>query len=226
MRFLMAEELRAIRILDALRNEYPNSGRTILHFRSPLELLIATVLSAQCTDEKVNEVTGVLFKKYKTAEDFAEADENDLRRIIRPTGFYIVKSRRVKEICQTLVKEYDSRVPRSMKDLLTLKGVARKTANIVLTNAYGVVEGIAVDTHVMRLSKRLALSVKKDRDKIEQDLMKLIPKERWSEVNSLLVEHGRRVCKGRKPFCIDCVIRELCPSAEVFLKEGRNGEIP
>lgn len=144
-------------------------------------------------------------------------------REIRQSGFYRVKAQRIKQICQTLVEEYGSEVPRTMEELTNLNGVARKTANIVLSNAYGIVEGIAVDTHVMRLSQRLELSKQKDRNKIELDLMKLIPRENWFEVNHLLIEHGRRICKARRPLCKACVVRELCPSAEYFLRSGKNG---
>jgi len=219
----MDERERALRILQLLREAYPAVKGTALNFRTPLELLVATILSAQCTDEKVNEVTKKLFKKYRTAKDFAEADLSELERDVKPTGFYRVKAQRIKGIAQTLVEEYNSEVPRSMEELTKLNGVARKTANIVLSNAYGIVEGIAVDTHVMRLSKRLGLSKQKDRNKIERDLMELIPKENWFEVNHLLIEHGRRTCRAKKPLCKTCVVREPCPSAEQFLRSGKNG---
>jgi endonuclease-3 len=214
---------RALRILQLLRDTYPDVRGTALNFRTPLELLVATILSAQCTDEKVNEVTKDLFRKYRTAKDFANADLHELERDVKPTGFYRVKAQRIKGIAQTLVEEYGSEVPRSMEELTKLNGVARKTANVVLSNAYGIVEGIAVDTHVMRLSKRLGLSKQKDRNKIERDLMELIPRENWFEVNHLLIEHGRRTCTAKKPLCKTCPVRELCPSAEDFLKSGKNG---
>ena len=214
----MDEKERALGILQLLREAYPEVKGTALNFGNPLELLVATILSAQCTDEKVNEVTKELFKKYRTAKDYAEADLSELERDIRPTGFYRVKAQRIKQICRTLVEEYGSEVPRSIEELTKLKGVARKTANIVLSNAYRIVEGIAVDTHVLRLSQRLGFSKQKDRNKIEQDLMELIPKENWFEVNHLLIEHGRRTCKAKKPLCKVCVVMDLCPSAEYFLK--------
>jgi len=219
----MDERERALRILQLLREAYPGVKGTALNFRTPLELLVATILAAQCTDEKVNEVAKELFKKYRTAKDFAEADLSELEKDVKPTGFFRVKAQRIKQICQTLVCEYGSEVPRTMEELTKLNGVARKTANIVLSNAYGIVEGIAVDTHVMRLSQRLGLSKQKDRNKIERDLMELMPRENWFEVNHLLIEHGRRTCTAKKPLCKTCVVEELCPSAENFLKSGKNG---
>jgi len=214
----MDERERALRILQLLREAYPEVKGTALNFRNPLELLVATILSAQCTDEKVNEVTKDLFKKYRTAKDFAEADLSELEKETRSTGFYRVKAQRIKGLCRTLVEEYGSEVPRSIEELTKLSGVARKTANIVLSNAYGIVEGIAVDTHVLRLSRRLGLSTQKDRSKIERDLMELIPQQNWFEVNHLLIEHGRRTCKAKKPVCRVCVVMDLCPSAEYFLE--------
>ena len=219
----MEEKARALRILWLLRDAHPGVKGTALHFRTPLELLIATILSAQCTDEKVNEVTEKLFKKYLTAEDFAKADLEELEGAIRPTGFYRSKARRVKRVGQTLVEEYSSEVPRTMEELTRLRGVARKTANIVLANAYGVVEGIAVDTHVMRLSRLLGLSREKNRDKIERDLMELIHRENWFEFSNLIIEHGRRICHARRPLCEVCILRELCPSAQDFLEEHKDG---
>jgi len=215
----MKERERAMRILQLLRETYPWVKGTALRFRTPLELLIATILSAQCTDEKVNEVTEELFRRYRTAEDFAGADLGELEEAVRPTGFYRSKARRIKEVCRVLVEEHGSEVPRSMEELVKLPGVARKTANIVLANAYGIVEGIAVDTHVMRLSHRLGLSKEKNRDKIERDLMELIPREDWFDFNYLLIEHGRRVCKARRPLCEDCILRDLCPSTQEFLQK-------
>lgn len=219
----MEQRDKALRILAMLRDAYLDVKKTSLRFESPFELLVATVLSAQCTDEKVNEVTKELFKRYRTPRDFADVDINELENLIRPTGFYSVKAHRVKEISETLIKEYRSQVPRTVEELTSLKGVARKTANIVLSNAYGIVEGIAVDTHVMRLSQRLGFTKNKNRDKIEKDLMELIPRENWAEVNTLLIEHGRRICKAQRPNCKTCVVRDLCPSGEQFIKEGKNG---
>jgi len=207
---------KAQKILKLLRNEYPNVNGTALNYSNPLELLVATILSAQCTDEKVNEVTEVLFDKYKTAEDYAEADLEELQKIIKPTGFYRNKAKFIKRSTEKLVEDFDSEVPKSIQDLTELYGVARKTANIVLSNAFDINEGIAVDTHVMRLSQRLSLTDKEDRDKIEQDLMDLFPKEQWFELTNLLIAHGRSICTARNPKCGECILNELCPSAFTF----------
>ncbi|MBO3803728.1 MAG: endonuclease III [Candidatus Brockarchaeota archaeon] len=208
----MSEKRRAKEILELLSREYPGS-KVALNFTNPLELLIATILSARCTDAKVNQVTAELFKKYKTPEQYAKADLGELRRLVRPLGSYRRKAKFVKECCKALVKEFNSRVPDTMEGLLSLPGVARKTANIVLSNAYGIVEGIAVDTHVARLSRRLGLTESRTPDKIEQDLMKVVPKEDWFKINYLLIDHGRKTCKALKPLCTRCVLKEVCPSA-------------
>ena len=181
-----------------------------------MELLVATILSAQCTDEKVNEVTDVLFKRYKTAKDYAEADLEELQELIKPTGFYHNKGKFIKTAAEELVETHNSQVPRSIEDLTKLKGVARKTANVVLSNAFGVKEGVAVDTHVMRLSRRLGLTEKKNREKIEKDLMNLFSKPQWFEVTNLLIAHGRAICAARNPQCNECVVSQLCPSAFTF----------
>lgn len=204
------------KILKLLRKEYPNVNGTALNYSNPLELLVATILSAQCTDEKVNEVTEVLFDKYKTAEDYAEADLEELQKIIKPTGFYRNKAKFIKRSTEKLVEDFDSEVPKSIQDLAELYGVARKTANIVLSNAFDINEGIAVDTHVMRLSQRLSLTDEEDRDKIEQDLMDLFPKEQWFELTNLLIAHGRNICTARNPKCGGCILNGLCPSAFTF----------
>lgn len=207
-------------LLRRLEESYAGRRGTILNYQSPYQLLIATVLSAQCTDEKVNEITPRLFGRFRTPEDFAQADIDELEAIVRPTGFYRVKARRIKEISASLVEMHGSAVPDSMDQLLQLKGIARKTANIVLTNGFGIVEGIAVDTHVMRLAKRLGLTEAKTRERIEQDLMKVFPRDSWGVVNSLLVEHGRRVCHARKPKCRHCVVFDICPSGFLFIQAG------
>jgi endonuclease-3 len=187
-----------------------------LTFKNPLELLISTILSAQCTDKRVNIVTKTLFKKYKTLEDYAKADIKELELDIRSTGFYHNKARHIKKCCQMLIEKFGSQVPRTMEELLELPGVARKTANIVLSNVFGIVEGIAVDTHVRRLSERLGLTQNKNQDKIEQDLMKIVPKEMWMRFSDLLVFHGRRICMAKKPKCGECVLNKICPSAFTF----------
>ena len=212
----MKEEDRAQRILTLLRKEYPDVKRTELRFSNALELLVATILAAQCTDRKVNEVTETLFKRYKTAEDYAKADLEELQEFVKPTGFYHNKARFIKAAAEKLVKGFDSEMPRSIEEMTSLPGVARKTANIVLSNAFGINEGIAVDTHVIRLSERLDLTKEKNREKIEEDLMKLYPKTQWFEVSNLLITHGRRICVARHPKCGACVLNKLCSSAFTF----------
>jgi len=202
--------------LTLLRKEYPDVKRTELRFSNALELLVATILAAQCTDRKVNEVTETLFKRYKTAEDYAKADLEELQEFVKPTGFYRNKARFIKAAAEKLVKGFDSEMPRSIEEMTSLPGVARKTANIVLSNAFGINEGIAVDTHVMRLSERLGLTKEKNREKIEEDLMKLYPKTQWFGVSNLLITHGRRICVARHPKCGACVLNKLCSSAFTF----------
>lgn len=205
-------ESRAEKIVRILSKEY-SVPRTALRYSNPLEILIATILSAQCTDERVNKVTKELFKKYRSIEDYAKANLEELEQDIRSTGFYKNKARNIKNCCQLLEEKFNGTVPQTMKELTSLPGVARKTANVVLQNAYGVVEGIVVDTHVKRLSQRLNFTRENNPEKIEQDLMKLIPKESWMPFSFLLVFHGRKICRARKPKCKGCMINELCPSA-------------
>ena len=208
----MAEKARVLKIIKLLRREYPDA-KIALNYGNPLELLIATILSAQCTDFRVNIVTESLFEKYRKAEDYAEADLSELEEAIRSTGFYRNKAKNIKKSCKMIVEKFDSQVPDNMSALLKLPGVARKTANIVLSNGFGVVAGIAVDTHVRRLSQRLGFTENKDPDKIERDLMSIFPKEDWFSISYLLIEHGRKICKSRNPLCTNCVLGErLCPS--------------
>jgi endonuclease-3 len=199
-------------IIELLEKEHPNA-KTALNYTSPLEILVATILSAQCTDKQVNIVTKSLFTKYKTPEDYANVDLTALEQDIRSTGFYRNKAKNIKNAGQLLVEKFESKVPKTMKELLELPGVARKTANIVLSNAYGIIEGIAVDTHVRRLSQRLGLSKNTDPNKIEIDLMKVVPKKEWKRITNLLIFHGRNVCIARKPKCSVCVLNKICPSA-------------
>jgi len=205
------EKERLLKILERLKAAYPDA-RIALKFSNPLELLVATILSAQCTDERVNEVTKELFKKYRTARDYAEAPLEELAEDIRPTGFYQQKAKYIKEAARMIVEEFGGEVPRTMEEMLRLPGVARKTANIVLANAYGIVEGIPVDTHVRRLAKRLGFSQEKDPNKIEKDLMAIIPREDWAFIPYVFQQHGRKICKARKPLCEKCVVKDLCPS--------------
>lgn len=206
---------RASTVIRLLKKEYPQA-RIALNHSNPLELLVATILSAQCTDERVNIVTRTLFKKYTRAEDYAKADLRELERDIRSTGFFRNKARNIKQTGRILVDKFNGQVPRTMEEILELPGVARKTANIVLQNAYGVVEGIAVDTHVRRVSKRLGLTENEDPNKIEQDLMKIVPKNEWTKITDLLITLGRNVCTAKKPKCEACVLNKLCPSAFTF----------
>jgi endonuclease-3 len=206
---------RVLRVVELLEKEHPDA-KIALHYTNPLELLVATILSAQCTDERVKMVTKKLFKKYPKAEDYANADLKALEQDIRSTGFYRNKAKNIKKCCQLLVEKYHSQVPRTMEELLELPGVARKTANIVLTNAYGIIEGVAVDTHVRRLAQRLGLTENDDPAKIEADLMNIVPRDKWMRITDLLIFHGRRICVARKPKCNACVLNKICPSAFTF----------
>ena len=203
------------KIIELLEKEHPDA-KIALNYTNPLELLIATILSAQCTDERVNVVTKALFKKYRTPQDYANADLKELEQDIKSTGFYHNKAKNIKKCCQMLVEKFNSQIPRTMEEILELPGVARKTANIVLSNVYGVVEGIAVDTHVRRLACRLGLTENDDPNKIEQDLMMIVPKDKWMRITDLLIFHGRRVCTAKKPKCGACVLNRICPSAFKF----------
>jgi len=205
---------RVKRVLELLKKEYPEI-RTALEFEDPLQLLVATMLSAQCTDERVNKVTAKLFKKYRTAEDYARADREAFEQEIRSTGFYKSKARNIIAAARMIVEEFNGAVPSTMEELTRLPGVARKTANIVLANAYGRIEGIAVDTHVKRLSKLLGLTENTDAEKIERDLMGITPREEWSNLSHLLIFHGRAVCVANRPRCEVCVLNSLCPSSRV-----------
>ncbi len=206
---------RVLKIIELLENGYPDA-KTALNYSNPLEMLVATMLSAQTTDATVNVVTRSLFKKYRTAEDYAKANIKELEQDVRSTGFYHNKARNLQKCCQMLVEKYHSQVPKTMEEMLELPGVARKTANIVLNNAYGIIAGVAVDTHVRRLSQRLGLTESDDPSKIEQDLMQITPKEKWMKLTDLLIFHGRQVCIARKPKCEVCVLNKICPSAFTF----------
>lgn len=206
---------QTMKIIKLLEKIHPDA-KIALNFANPLELLVATMLSAQTTDVRVNIVTKSLFKKYKSAEEYAKANLTELEQDIRSTGFYHNKAKNLQKACQLLVEKYHSQIPKTMEELLELPGVARKTANIVLYNAYGVTSGIAVDTHVRRLAQRLGLTKHKDPDKIEQDLMELVPKDIWMHLTDLLIFHGRRICDAKKPNCAECVLNEICPSAFTF----------
>jgi endonuclease-3 len=198
-------------VVARLKSEYPDA-RTELDWTNPLELLVATMLSAQTTDVQVNRVTQSLFAKYRTAEDYAESSPEELEEDIRPTGFYRNKARSLRGMASALVDEHGGEVPRTMQELVALPGVGRKTANVVLGNAFGLEEGIVVDTHVRRVSGRLGLTQNQDPPKIEQDLMKIVSREDWTVFSHLLILHGRRTCKARKPDCPNCILNDICPS--------------
>jgi endonuclease-3 len=200
----------ASRVMEALGAAYP-MAKVALVFSNPLEMLVATVLSAQCTDAMVNKVTADLFAKYRTAADYARAPEGELEADIHSTGFFNQKARSLRGIGRALVERHGGEVPSSMDELVALPGVARKTANIVLGNAFGIVEGIAVDTHVRRLAMRTGMSKQKDPAKIERDLMDLWPRELWFRGSYILIDHGRAVCKARNPACAGCPVGEICP---------------
>jgi len=203
---------RVVKIIAILEKEYPRS-RTALEFETPFQILVATILSAQCTDERVNKLTPALFRKYPTVEAFAGADRAELEQDIRPTGFFRNKAKSIIGASAKIAGGFEGRVPETMAELVTLPGVGRKTANIVLSAGFGKAEGIAVDVHVKRLSGRLGLSREEDPDKIEGDLLRLVPKKHWLDFNYLLVNHGRAKCRARKPRCPECRLAKLCPSA-------------
>jgi len=208
----MDEATRAREAIRLLSRSYPDA-KVALNYGNPFELLVATILSARCTDSKVNQVTRKLFEKYKTPEDYVKVKTSTLRVEIRSLGTFRRKAALIKGCSKALVERFNSTVPRTMAEIVTLPGVARKTANVVLSNAYGVVEGIAVDTHVMRLSRRLGLTKNKLPDKIERDLMGMVPKGDWFRISYLLIDHGRKVCTARRPTCDECVLNGICPSA-------------
>jgi endonuclease-3 len=208
---------RAPEIVRRLSEAYPDAHVALL-FSNPLEMLVATILSAQCTDERVNMVTqgpGGLFDKYRKPEDYLAVPEAELAKDIHPTGFFNNKTKSIRGASRMLVEDFGGRIPDTMEEILKLPGVARKTGNIVLGNSYGVVVGIAVDTHVRRVAQRLRFTKQEDPDKIEQDLMKLIPRERWFDFTYVLIDHGRTLCKAKTPLCAECPVNDLCPSSLV-----------
>jgi endonuclease III len=202
-------------LLRLLRKAYPSS-KTALNFHTPLQMLVSTILSAQCTDERVNKVTPALFARYQTAQDFADAKRPELEALIHSTGFYRNKAKNIQGAAKMIVQKYNGELPRSMNELLDLPGVARKTANVVLHNAYGIVEGVVVDTHVGRLARRLGLTTHNDASKVEKDLMEIVPQKDWANISYWLIDHGRAVCKSVKPGCDKCMLKKICPSAGAF----------
>jgi endonuclease III len=213
-----AKKSRTQEIIKLLKRAHPDA-KCALNHSNAFELLIATILSAQCTDERVNKVTADLFRKYRKPEDYLKVRDTELQEDIKTTGFFRNKTKSIQGACAMLVDDFGSEVPKTMDELLKLPGVARKTANVVLGVAYEIAAGIVVDTHVSRLSHRLALTKQKDAVKIEQDLVQLVPKKDWIIFSHLLIFHGRRICKARRPLCEECVVERLCPSS--MLKTGK-----
>jgi endonuclease-3 len=204
---------RVAAILEKLDEAYPDAVCELKH-GSPFQLLISTILSAQCTDVRVNQVTAELYKKYTTPEAFAFANPAELEKEIRPTGFFRNKTKSIMGASKAIVENFGGKVPRTMEEMLTLPGAARKTANVVLGTAYGIASGVVVDTHVMRLSRRLDLTKNEDPKKIEQDLMKILPQNKWIQFSHQLIWHGRRVCFARKPKCVECNLEKICYSKD------------
>jgi len=205
-------EARIREIIRRLQLAHPDAHCELIH-QDPWQLLVATILSAQCTDERVNKVTPVLFARFPTPRDMADADRAEIEAIIRSTGFYRNKARFIQEAAQRIAYDYDGEIPPDMQHLLALPGVARKTANVVLGVGFNIADGIVVDTHVKRIANRLGLTRHTDPKKVEQDLMELVPREGWIDFSHLMIFHGRRVCKARKPDCAHCTLNDLCPSA-------------
>jgi endonuclease-3 len=216
---------RVAQLLEVLPEVYPDA-HCELDFKNPLQLLIATILSAQCTDKRVNMVTPALFKKYKTAADYANASQAELESEIKSTGFFRNKAKSIRAATSTIAEKFAGKVPDSMEELHELPGVGCKTANVVLGNAFDKNEGIVVDTHVARLSQRLRLTRHSDAEKIERDLMKLVPREHWTNWSHWLIWHGRRRCFARKPDCSQCEIFRLCPSGKIFVRTGEARKPP
>ena len=215
----MTARERVAKLIKVWPKVYPDA-HTELNFKTPLELLIATILSAQCTDKRVNMVTPALFKKYRSAKDYAKAPAGELENAIRSTGFFNSKAKSIRGATCAIAKHYPGKVPNTMEQLCALPGVGRKTANVVLGNAFCKNEGIVVDTHVIRLSQRLRLTRNVDPEKIERDLMKMVPRQHWTDWSHWLIWHGRRRCFARKPDCSQCEVFRLCPSGKVFLRTG------
>ncbi len=208
---------RALETLTILQRLYPDATCS-LTYASPVQLLVATILSAQCTDERVNQVTPALFERFPDAPSLAHADREELETLIRSTGFYRNKAKNIQGACQKIVQEFAGEVPQQMEQLLSLPGVARKTANVVLSHGFGIIQGVTVDTHVRRLSQRLGLTKEQDPVKIERDLMRLLPQSDWENFSIRMIYHGRAICQSRKPHCAECDLAHLCPAAVIPAK--------
>lgn len=211
---------RTAEIIKRLKKTYPDAHCALNH-NNAFELLIATILSAQCTDERVNIVTATLFRKYRGPQDYVAVIQQELEKDIHSTGFFRNKSKNIQAACRRIIEVFDGEVPQTMDELLTLGGVARKTANVVLGNAFGITSGVVVDTHVARLSQRLGLTKNTAAEKIEQDLQKLVPKQDWVMFSHWLIFHGRQICQARKPKCTECVLGDICPSYKLFVKADK-----
>jgi endonuclease III len=219
-----SKKKRALEVLLRLKRLYPDATCS-LDYTTPVQLLVATILSAQCTDERVNKVTPALFARFPDARSMADADIIELEALVRSTGFYHNKAKNIQGACRKIVEEFNSEVPQQMDELMTLPGVARKTANVVSAHAFGNIQGVTVDTHVKRITNLLGLTVHQDPIKIEQDLMKLIPKVDWENFSIMTIYHGRAICNARKPNCLDCELAELCPSASQSVQiKAKSGE--
>ena len=212
LRKMASKKQRALEILIILKRLYPGATCS-LDYETPVQLLVATILSAQCTDERVNKVTPALFERYPDAAALAYGDRQEIETLIHSTGFFRNKAKNIQGACRKIVEEFNGEVPQQMEQLLTLPGVARKTANVVLAHAFGILAGVTVDTHVKRLSQRLGLTKATDPVRIERDLMKLIPQPDWENYSIHIIYHGRAVCNARKPLCLDCQLAHICPSA-------------
>lgn len=211
---------RTFEIIERLKNRYPEAHCELIH-QNPFELLVATILSAQCTDARVNIVTETLFRKYRSPHDFLSVEQTELEADIRPTGFYRNKAKSIQGASQKIIENFGGEIPQTMNELLTLNGVARKTANVVLGNAFGIASGVVVDTHVSRVSQRLALTENILPEKIERDLNEIVPQEDWILFPHLIIAHGRKICRARKPKCEICFLNDICPSAKIFLADGQ-----
>ncbi len=209
---ITAQKKFAVQIIKRLKEEYPDAHCALVHSNA-FELLIATILSAQCTDVRVNIVTANLFRKYRQPQDYVDVSPEELEQDIKSTGFYRNKAKNIQAACGRIIENFGGEIPASMEELLTLNGVARKTANVVLGNAFGIASGVVVDTHVSRLSQRLGLTTETTPEKIETDLAEIVPKKDWIIFPHLLIWHGRAVCQARKPKCAECVLEDLCPSS-------------
>ena len=211
----MNEKNRILNVIEILESTY-RDPRIALKSANPFQLLVSVILSAQCTDVRVNQVTPVLFERFPDVRSMSEAPIEELEELIRTTGFFRNKAKNIKAASRIIVERFKGKLPRTMEEMVTIPGVGRKTANIVLYNAYGVIAGIAVDTHVKRLAKRLGMTLEDNPIKIERDLMAIVPKKDWGEITYVLINHGRQICKARKPNCRECPVRDVCPSVKQF----------